>query len=453
VEPQLSAAAPRRKRDSEHVRNTELHAGVAIALALLVGCGGSGGTADSGGPGGGGGTGGGFDDVASVYVFQLAAATNALEPGQSLQLRTVVQDFDLRDLNVRLAYSSSNPEVAMISANGLVTALQVGTTQIRVEIPGAESSRFDLRRVFVQRPVRNKIAFVSIRGPNVGNPPTFPAGGIYLMNPDGSEQQLTIPSEVGKCGNNPANQDSCPLHWTQPSWHPDGMRLATSSLRVFEIERIGPHIFLCSTAHPQCDVLEPYPPIPHPVAPDHHPTPLIAGEPSWSSQGDRLAFSDGQWSPSEHSLSESSGREPDWSPGGARLVHVVIEDALDGSFSETELFIKTVDGSGLVRLTDNTAKDENPAWSPDGAHIAFATDRDGNFEIYLYRVSDGALTNLTNHAGDDRFPTWSPDGTRIAFQSSRDGNEEIYAMQADGSNPVNLSNDPAPDTEPAWSRN
>lgn len=416
------------------MRNTELQVRAVVsaaALAVLVGCGG----------GSGDGRRGELDDAGNAFVFQIAAATNALEPGQSLQLRMVVQDADLRDLNVRLVYSSSQSDVATVSANGLVTALQPGTTQITVESPGGPNSRQAMQRLFVQHPVRNKIAFVSIRGPLVGFPPS-PAGGIYLMNPDGSEQQLLAPSVVDLCTLSLTTPDRCPKHWTQPSWNRDGMRLATSSFRFIELERAGTLIFLCSTVHPECDRLEVYPPIQHPAAPFPQPFPLIAFDPSWSPQGDRLTLSRGLWSPSEHLLSEWSRREPDWSPDGTRIVHVV-----DG------LFITTLADSGLVRLTGPDTRDENPAWSPDGAHIAFATDRDGNFEIYLYRLSDGALTNLTNAAGDDRFPTWSPDSTRIAFQSNRDGNDEIYSMQADGSSPMNLTNNPAPDREPAWSRN
>ena len=44
------------------------------------------------------------------------------------------------------------------------------------------------------------------------------------------------------------------------------------------------------------------------------------------------------------------------------------------------------DGSGQTNLTNNPADDSKPAWSPDGKIITFASDRDGNFEIYVMNV-------------------------------------------------------------------
>ena len=53
--------------------------------------------------------------------------------------------------------------------------------------------------------------------------------------------------------------------------------------------------------------------------------------------------------------------------------------------------------------------------------------------------SDGQWTYI--------WPAWSPDGARIAFQSNRHGNNEIYVMNADGSNQINLTNNPARDEQ------
>jgi len=84
------------------------------------------------------------------------------------------------------------------------------------------------------------------------------------------------------------------------------------------------------------------------------------------------------------------------------------------------------------------------------ARIAFASNRDGNSEIYVMNVDGSDLTRLTNNPTNDGYPAWSPDGERIAFISDRDGNREIYLMNADGSGQTNLTNNPAHDRSPAW---
>ena len=97
---------------------------------------------------------------------------------------------------------------------------------------------------------------------------------------------------------------------------------------------------------------------------------------------------------------------------------------------------------------------EEPARSPDGTMVAFASFRDGDREIYVMDADGGNPVNLTRHEAYDSAPAWSPDGRRIAFESERDGGvPHIFVMNADGSSVEQLTREPrAPfAASPAWS--
>ncbi|TMI77384.1 MAG: hypothetical protein E6H05_00180 [Bacillati bacterium ANGP1] len=137
--------------------------------------------------------------------------------------------------------------------------------------------------------------------------------------------------------------------------------------------------------------------------------------------------------------------QPSWSPDGAKLA--VMSDR-DGN---REIYVMNADGSGQTRLTNNSATDDVPAWSPDGTEIAFRSDRDGNSEIYVMNEDGTSQTRLTNDPGFDYKPAWSPDRTKIAFSSDRDGNHAIYVMNADGTNQTRVTQNSALALWPSWS--
>jgi PKD domain/WD40-like Beta Propeller Repeat/Abnormal spindle-like microcephaly-assoc'd, ASPM-SPD-2-Hydin len=135
-------------------------------------------------------------------------------------------------------------------------------------------------------------------------------------------------------------------------------------------------------------------------------------------------------------------RAPAWSPDGARI-----------AFERAgEILVMDVADGGLVNLTNHAASDESPAWSPDGSQIAFASDRDGQAELYLMNADGSGVVRLTNLVGFTGQPAWSPDGAKIAFNCMIDtGNSDICTVNRDGSGFVRLTTDPAADSGPAWS--
>jgi eukaryotic-like serine/threonine-protein kinase len=73
----------------------------------------------------------------------------------------------------------------------------------------------------------------------------------------------------------------------------------------------------------------------------------------------------------------------------------------------------------VFRPTHEPGLTEWPTWSPDGTLLAFASNRSGNYEIYVRRIEGGQELNITNDPAQDIQPNFSPDGTSIAFVSTR----------------------------------
>ena len=133
--------------------------------------------------------------------------------------------------------------------------------------------------------------------------------------------------------------------------------------------------------------------------------------------------------------------DPVWSPDGQSIV---LTSERNGS---ADLYRVRADGSGLERLTDNPAYDDQAAFSPDGKRVVFVSTRlDGTADLFTMDLATRKARPLTSGPGGDFRPSWSPDGQLIAFSSDRSSKfpfahgrwerlhvADIYVVRPDGS--------------------
>ncbi|MHB0937681.1 MAG: TolB family protein [Armatimonadota bacterium] len=265
-------------------------------------------------------------------------------------------------------------------------------------------------------PAGGQIAFISNRDGN---------DEVYIMNADGSSQtRLTNNTRVEM----------------EHAWRPDGGKL------VFVSERDGTHEIY--TMNPdgssQTRITNDY-------LPDWGPT--------YSPDGTKIYFFRTLNGTDEIYVMNANGSSqvrltnnpwfdvlPVLTPDGSKIV---FDTDRNGSVRQAnyDIYVMNPDGSRPVQLTNGSGREWYHAVSPNGQLIAYTQDNN----IRLMNIDGSNQRAITTPSGyQDKQPIFSPDGSKIAFASNRDGDWEIYIMNLDGSGQRRITNNTWKDEYPAW---
>lgn len=98
---------------------------------------------------------------------------------------------------------------------------------------------------------------------------------------------------------------------------------------------------------------------------------------------------------------------------------------------QEDIYVTGRDGSGLRQITNDAWRDRGAKWSPDGTHIAFYSNRSGEYSFWVINPDGSGLRELVRPTGGRSvyFPLWSPDGTRIVATDLNELRHYIYPVQ------------------------
>jgi Tol biopolymer transport system component len=136
--------------------------------------------------------------------------------------------------------------------------------------------------------------------------------------------------------------------------------------------------------------------------------------------------------------------EPAWSPSGRLIAFASRRDG------RSHIYVMRADGTRIRRVTNAKSDDDGPAWAPNGRRIAFSRER----ALYTVASAGGPVRRLSRGiGGDSANPAWSPDGKLIVYDYRRPGFgiREIWVVGVDGSRPRPVTELGAVSTLPAWS--
>jgi Big-like domain-containing protein/WD40 repeat protein len=337
--------------------------------------------------------------------------------------RIAAQAFDAKGrlLLVPIQWSSSNPAIATVTADGVVNAIGAGTTTVTANT-GTLSANVTVSVIKITGSV---ILFARHSNPNTE---AFSSEVLLYSVLDNALSPLSPGNDLGSIA--------------APTWSPDGSQLAVEFIRAVFYDDINHWTDFSSDLYVLVVGEEP-----RALTTDGQ-----SRKPSWSPDGSRIAFvkrpaqysgshiyvigADGG-SPTRLTQREGLYDTPRWSPDGGRLAFSDLNN------TQHDVYVMNADGTALRNITSHAGYDAEPSWSPDGGKIAFISDRQGGrTELFVAGAAGGAPQRLTALGGTITAPVWSPDGRQIVFtlvwSPSPSWPPGVYVVNADGSSLTRL---------------